>query len=425
MAHGEARGSGRAGGPSETRGHAARFRSALFVASSAGCALVGGCTAPAQQGAEPNLARNAQESQASAAREPIRAEPFGEIADSPVSLYTLVNRRGSRARITNYGGAVVSLEVPDRDGTLGDVVLGYDTLAEYLAGGSYFGAIIGRYGNRIARGAFTLDGVRHPLFVNSPPNSLHGGRFGFDKKVWSAEAYRSASGARLVLHYLSPDGEEGYPGDLDVQVTYTLNDEDALVIDYAATTSADTVLNLTHHGYFNLAGAGQGPVLAELLQIHASRFTPVDATSIPTGELRAVAGTPFDFTLPTPIGTHISDADEQLTFGKGYDHNFVLDQTEPGSLGLAARVSDPASGRTLTVYTTEPGLQLYTGNHLRGTGKQGKSYVARSGLALEAQHFPDSPNQPAFPSTELKAGERYTQRTVYQFGIEGEPARKP
>ncbi|HVZ32366.1 MAG TPA: aldose epimerase family protein, partial [Polyangiaceae bacterium] len=210
---------------------------------------------------------------------------------------------------------MVSLEVPDRNGTLGDVVLGYDTLAEYLAGGSYFGAIIGRYANRIARSVFTLDGVEHPLSVNSPPNSLHGGRFGFDKKVWSAQAHRSAAGAQLTLHYLSLDGEEGYPGDLEVEVTYTLNDEDALVVDYAATTSADTVLNLTHHGYFNLAGAGQGPVLAELLEIHASRFTPVNARLIPTGELRPVAGTPFDFTLPTAIGAHISDADEQLTFG--------------------------------------------------------------------------------------------------------------
>jgi aldose 1-epimerase len=425
MAQGEARGSGRAERSSEARRHGTHSGVAPAIALIAACSLSAGCSGPAQQGVEPKLAGNTQQPQISAAREPIRPEPFGEIGGTPVSIYTLVNHRGSSARITNYGAAVVSLEVPDRNGALADVVLGYDTLAEYLAGGSYFGAIIGRYANRIARGVFKLGGAEHPLFVNSPPNSLHGGRFGFDKKVWKADAYRSAAGAQLMLHYVSLDGEEGYPGDLDVQVTYTLNDEDALVIDYVARTSADTVLNLTHHGYFNLAGAGQGPVLAELLQIHASRFTPVNAALIPTGELRPVAGTAFDFTVPTPIGAHISDADEQLTFGKGYDHNFVLDQSEPGSLGLAARVSDAATGRTLTVYTTEPGLQLYTGNHLSGSGKQGKSYVARSGLALEAQHFPDSPNQRAFPSTELKPGERYTQRTVYQFGVEGEPATKP
>jgi aldose 1-epimerase len=376
-----------------------------------------GCSTRADAALDPKLPKNADPVEAAAA-EAIPAEPFGDLAGTPVSIYTLTNHHGLRARVTNYGGSVVSLEVPDRNGKLADVVLGYDTLAEYVASKAYFGALVGRYANRIALGAFTLARDRHQLSITHPPHTLHGGNAGFDKKVWAAQGYRSRAGSHLTLHYVSPDGEEGFPGELDATVTYTLSENDSLIIDYFATASAPTVVNLTHHGYFNLAGAGHGSVLEQRLQINAAEFTPVSSTSIPTGELRPVAGTPFDFTSPTPIGLHIADPDEQLRFGKGYDHNFVLRPHAPDRLGFAARVTDPVSGRTLDVFTTEPGLQLYTGNHLSGTGKGGLPYAARSAFALEAEHFPDSPNQPAFPSTRLLPGERYTQRTLYHFGTD-------
>jgi aldose 1-epimerase len=376
-----------------------------------------GCTAQAGGAIDPQPSEGEDRLQAVAA-EAIPPEPFGDVAGTPVSIYTLTNHHGLRARVSNYGGSVVSLEVPDRNGQFADVVLGYDTLAEYVAGKAYFGAIVGRYANRIAHGAFTLGGDEHRLTITHPPHTLHGGQNGFDKKVWAAQGYRSRAGSHLTLHYVSPDGEEGFPGELDATVTYTLSENDSLIIDYFATASADTVVNLTHHGYFNLAGAGHGPVLDQRLQINAAAFTPVDSTSIPTGELRPVAGTPFDFTSPTPIGLHIAEANEQLTFGKGFDHNFVLAPHAAGRVGFAARVTDPESGRTLSIFTTEPGLQFYTGNHLNGTGKGGLPYVARSAFALEAEHFPDSPNQPAFPSTVLRPGERYTQRTIYHFGTD-------
>jgi aldose 1-epimerase len=333
-----------------------------------------------------------------------------------VEVYTLVNNNGASAQITNYGGIVLSLNVPDRAGNLGDVVLGFDTLEEYVAGNIYFGALIGRYGNRIAHGKFRLNGVEYTLAQNNGPNSLHGGLKGFDRVLWNARLFDSPDGPALELTYLSPDGEEGYPGNLTVRVIYTFTHDNALKLDYTATTDQDTVVNLTHHSFFNLAGTGD--ILDHILTINADRFTPVDETLIPTGELRPVAGTPFDFTRPTPIGLRIDQADEQLACGLGYDHNWVLNNSD-GSLALAARVLEPGSGRVMEVYTTEPGLQFYSGNFLDGsvTGKGGQAYQQRTGFCLETQHFPDSPHQPHFPSTVLKAGQTYTSTTLYKFSV--------
>jgi aldose 1-epimerase len=348
----------------------------------------------------------------------ISRKTFGKTADGrPVYLYTLKNRHGMEVAITNYGGVVVALKVPDRNGRFADVVLGYDRLAGYESKEDpYFGAIVGRYANRIAQGRFTLDGKQYRLPINNPPNALHGGLRGFDKKVWKARASSDAAGQHLTLRYLSQDGEEGYPGALSVTVVYTLNDKNELRIEYAATTDKDTVVNLTHHSYFNLAGQGEGDILGHELTLFADRFTPVDATLIPTGELRSVAGTPFDFRRPHKVGERINQDDEQLQRGKGYDHNYVLDSGD-GKLALAARVVEPRSGRVMEVLTTEPGLQLYTGNSLDGSirGKGGKVYGPRSGFSLETQHFPDSPNHPDFPSTVLKRGERFHSTTVYRF----------
>jgi aldose 1-epimerase len=354
-----------------------------------------------------------------AAGEPtIARRPFGKTADgTEVDLYTLTNSLGMQASITNYGGIVVTLKVPDRDGNLGDVVLGYDTLDEYLAGSPYFGALIGRYGNRIAKGRFTLDGQQYVLARNNNENHLHGGIKGFDKVVWDARGMIDDRGLTLVLDYTSADGEEGYPGKLSVTVTYILPaDENLLRIQYRAATDKPTVVNLTNHSYFNLAGQGEGDVLAHELRINADRFTPVDEGLIPTGELRPVAGTPFDFNEPTAIGKRIGAEDEQLKFGGGYDHNWVLNRSDR-PLTLAATVYEPTSGRLMQVLTSEPGIQFYSGNFLDGSnvGKGGKVYQHRYGFCLETQHFPDSPNKPEFPSVVLKPGQEYSSVTVYRF----------
>lgn len=359
-----------------------------------------------------------EDSSPPATDEIVNEAPFGVAPDGQqVSVYTLTNANGVEARVTNYGGIVLSLRVPDRDGNLEDVVLGFDSLSAYVAGHPYFGALIGRYGNRIANGSFTLDGETYQLPRNNGPNSLHGGEQGFDKVVWAAEPFDNEEGQGVVLTYTSADGEQGYPGTLQARVTYTLTDNNELIFDYHATTDRATPVNLTQHTYFNLAGDGSGSILNHEMMLNASRFTPVDSTLIPTGELRAVEGTPFDFRQPTTLGARIGEDDEQLRFGLGYDHNFVLDGGGADSLALAARVYEPTSGRVMEVLTTEPGVQLYTGNFLDGslTGKNGAVYAHRTGFCLETQHFPDSPNQPAFPSTILQPGEEYTSRTVYRF----------
>lgn len=344
----------------------------------------------------------------------IKRSVFGKMPDGQeINLYTLTNSKGMQVGITNYGARIVSIIVPGRDGKKADVVLGFDNLEGYLGKDPYFGAIVGRYGNRIAKGEFKLDGVEYHLPINDGPNSLHGGTKGFDKQVWKAQ---EVDGNAVALTYLSKDGEDGYPGNLSVKVVYTLENSNELRIDYTATTDKDTVLNLTNHSYFNLAGAGNGNILDQVMMINASRFTPIDSTMIPTGELRSVEGTPFDFRKPTPIGARINDDNQQLKFARGYDDNFVLDRKGPG-LELAAGVYDPKSGRVLEVLTTQPGVQFYTGNFLDGTihGKGGKAYDYRSAFCLETQHFPDSPNHPQFPSTELKPGQTYQETTVFKF----------
>jgi len=354
---------------------------------------------------------------ASVSADSITRTPFGKTKNGQaVSLYTLTNARGAQVKITNYGGIVQSIRVPDRQGRLGDVVLGFDSIPRYEKDSPYFGALIGRYGNRIAKGRFTLDGKTHKLFVNNGPNSLHGGKVGFDKRVWKATTTKAAHGVGLALSLLSKDGDEGYPGNLDMRVVYTWTDDDALRISYTATTDEDTVLNPTNHTYFNLAGQGNGTVLDTRMMINASRYTPVDKTQIPTGALAPVAGTPFDFRRPHAIGERIGRPNPQLLIGKGYDHNFVLSGS---GLRLSARASSPRTGRVLTEYTDQPGVQLYTGNFLDGKlkGKGGKTYATRGAFCLEAQHFPDSPNHPEFPTTELKPGETYHQTTVYQFSV--------
>jgi len=349
----------------------------------------------------------------------IKKEAFGNTSDGPVDVYTIANSHGMEVRVTNYGGIIVLLRVPDKKGMPGDVVLGYDNLDGYLKNSPYFGAIVGRYGNRIANGKFTLDGVDYHLAKNNGPNSLHGGLKGFDKVIWHAEPFTNKEGSGLVLTYTSKEGEEGYPGNLKIKITYTVTDQNELQIDYEATTDKATPVNLTSHSYFNLAGEGNGDILKHELMLNADRFTPVDQTLIPTGELRPVKGTPLDFTKSTPIGARINDNYEQLLIGHGYDHNFVLNRKDEG-LELAARVHEPNSGRVLEVYTTEPGVQLYTGNFLDGTitGKHGHVYNKHAALCLETQHFPDSPNHPNFPSTILRPGQTYHSRTVYKFSIE-------
>ncbi len=346
------------------------------------------------------------------------AKLFGCMPDGvPVKIYTLRNKNGMEARILNYGGIIQSLEVPDKHGKLGDVVLGYDNLDDYLTNSPYFGALIGRYGNRIAKGRFTLDGVTYQLATNNGPNSLHGGVRGFDKVIWQAKPGRSDLGQTLQLTYVSHDGEEGYPGQLKVTALYTLTEDNAIRLDYTATCNKDTIVNLTQHSYFNLAG--QGNILGHIVYINADRFTPVDSTLIPTGELEPVAGTPFDFRTPTAVGARIHEDNEQLKFAGGYDQNWVINHPM-GELGLDARVTEPTTGRVLEVWSTEPGLQFYTGNFLDGTmkGKGGWVYQFRDGLTMEPQHYPDSPNHPNFPSTELKPGETYHNTIIYRFSVE-------
>jgi aldose 1-epimerase len=339
-----------------------------------------------------------------------------------VTLFTLANAHGMELRAVSYGGIILSLQVPDREGRLGDVALGYDDLAGYLAETPYFGAIIGRYGNRIGGASFPLDGEAYSLAANDGTNHLHGGRVGFDKVVWNTEPFENEEGVGVVFSRTSPDGEEGYPGNLSVQVTYTLTDRNELIFDYLATTDAATPVNLTQHTYFNLAGHGSGDVLGHHLLINASRYTPVDEGLIPTGELAPVEGTPFDFRTSHTIGERIESDDIQMVRGGGYDHNWILDREEAGEgePTLAVRVEEPTSGRLMAVYTTEPGVQFYSGNFLDGsiTGKDGVVYTHRTGFCLETQHFPDSPNQPGFPSTILRPGEEYRSRTVYRFSTE-------
>lgn len=344
---------------------------------------------------------------------PIRKDPFGRLPDGrAVEIYTLTNKAGLEARVMTYGAILVSLKVPDKAGVMADVNLGFDTLAGYLGTHPYFGAIIGRYGNRIAKARFTLDGVEYRLAANNNANTLHGGLRGFDKAVWTAEPVEPGNGPGLKLTYLSKDMEEGFPGNLAVTVVYTLTDAGELGIRYEATTDKATVLNLTNHAYWNLKGEGQGDILEHVLRLEADRITAVDSAAnlIPTGGIAPVAGTPFDFTAPHAIGERIAQVEG------GYDHNFVL-RSGGGTMALAARVEEPKSGRVMEVWTDQPGIQLYTGNFLDGTvvGKGGQAYQKHAAFCLETQHFPDSPNQPGFPSTALRPGEVYRTASVYKF----------
>jgi aldose 1-epimerase len=360
-----------------------------------------------------------QQTGSAAAKRGIARAGFGSTRDGrAVEIYTLTNAHGVEMRVITYGGIITSLKVPDRAGHLGDIVLGFDTIDEYLKDPPYFGALIGRYGNRIAKGQFTLDGKTFKLATNNGPNHLHGGVKGFDKVVWSAVPGEDPNGVSVTLSRTSPDGEEGYPGNLHATVRYTLTDKNELAIDYRATTDKATPVNLTQHSYFNLTDESND-ILGHELTIHASRYTPVDDTLIPTGELAGVQGTPFDFLKATAIGARIATDNAQLKNGRGYDHNWVLDRTGSG-LQPAARLVDPKSGRTLEVATTEPGLQFYSGNFLDGTitGKGGRMYKNRTGLCLETQHYPDSPNHPSFPSTILQPGQTYSSRTVFTFGVQ-------
>lgn len=373
-----------------------------------------GCSKPEPQQASASAAPAKEQARASVAR-----TNFGKLPDgTAVELFTLTNAHGMEVRVTNYGGIITSINVPDRNGTLADVTLGYDSLDGYLKSSPYFGAIVGRYANRIGKAQFTLDGRTYKLAANNGPNTLHGGIRGFDKAVWQAEVFERAGESGIVFTHTSPDGDEGFPGTLTTRVTYTLTDRNELAFDFHATTDKPTVLNLTQHAYFNLAGEGNGDVLGHELTINADRYTPVDATLIPLGELASLAGTPLDFRTQTAVGARIDNEHPQLKLGNGYDHNYVINR-QADELVLAARVVEPGSGRVLEVHTTEPGVQLYTGNFLDGTivGKSGQPYVRRGGLCLETQHFPDSPNKPAFPTTTLRPSEEYKSRTVYAFSV--------
>jgi aldose 1-epimerase len=351
----------------------------------------------------------------------IVSESWGEVEGEEVTLFTLTNANGMEVKITNYGGIITSVVVPDNQGEAENVTLGFDNLDDYVAGHPYFGNITGRYANRIARGTFTIDGEQFYLALNNNTNTLHGGVVGFDKVVWDAEEVSGEDGVGVKLSRVSPDMEEGYPGNLTVEVTYTLTDSDEIRIDYHATTDEATHVNLTNHAYWNLAGEGSGTTEGHVLTLMASNYTPVDASLIPTGEIAPVAGTPMDFTSGTAIGERIRDDFEQLVIGRGYDHNYVLDRpsADDTSLMVAATVVEPVSGRTLTISTTEPGIQFYSGNFLDATeiGAAGKMYRQGDGFALETQHYPDSPNQPDFPSTLLEPGEEFTSTTVYAFSV--------
>ena len=346
--------------------------------------------------------------------------PFGKTADGAgIDLITLRNLKGVEIRLMTYGGIILSIKTPDRDGVQDDIALGYDTAEKYFKNGTYFGVLVGRYANRIAKATFALDGKTYTLPANNGVNSLHGGTTGWDQKVWHSEEFQNAGGVGTTLSLTSPDGDQGYPGEVKASVKYTLTDDSRLVVDYDATSNAPTVINMTQHTYFNLAGSKANDILGHELMINADKYTPVDDTLIPTGELATVEGTPFDFRKSTKIGERIDQKNEQLTRGKGYDHNWVLNRTGDG-LSLAAIAKDSISGRTVEITTTEPGIQFYSGNFLDGTniGKAGKAYPHRGGFCLEAQHYPASPNPKSLPSTELRPGGKYVSQTVFKFGVE-------
>ncbi len=361
---------------------------------------------------------------APAAQASVIKSSFGTLADgTAVDLYTLTNAHGVEMRVTNYGGIVVSLKVPDKAGALGDVVLGYNRVDDYVKDTPYFGAIVGRYGNRIGGARFTLDGKNYQLTANDGVNTLHGGLKGFDKLVWTAAPVQRPEGVALQLSLTSKDGDEGYPGTLQMTVTYTLTDANALIVDYLAKTDKATPVNVTQHSYFNLAGEGVGTIDNHVMRIHADKYTPVVKGLIPTGELASVEGTPFDFRTPTAIGARIASTHPQMVLGGGYDHNWVVNWPAgmaADKLAPVVRVTEPTTGRTLEVESTEPGVQFYTGNFLDGhhVGKSNRPYVKRGAFCLETQHFPDSPNQPTFPSTIVRPGIDYQSRTIFRFGVE-------
>ena len=350
----------------------------------------------------------------------ISSEPWGSTAEGQVLRYTLTNGRGMRVRILTYGGIIQSIEVPDRHRHTANVALGFDNLPDYVAKSPYFGCITGRYANRIALGTFTLDGVTYHLPINNPPNSLHGGTVGFDKHIWATTPFRHGDEVGLVMRFTSPNGDQGYPGTLTATVTYTLTRNNGIRMDYRATTDAPTIVNLTNHTYWNLAGEGTSDIYDHRLFLNADHYTPVDPTLIPTGAIDPVAGTPLDFTHPTAIGARIRDGFPQLVIGRGYDHNWVLNRPDSTSMVLAARVVEPRSGRVLTILTDQPGIQFYSGNFLDGTlvGTSHHMYRQGDGFALETQHYPDSPNHPNFPSTVLRPGQVYHTSTIFQLGTE-------
>ena len=363
------------------------------------------CTPPSEEQEEPETQASVQES------------AFGTLSSGEaVQLFTLKNTSGMEVGIITYGGIITSIKVPDKEGNLGEVSLGFDSLEKYEGTHPYFGALIGRYGNRIAKGKFSLEKTEYELPVNNGPNSLHGGNEGFDKRVWEGQSFESEKGVGVKLSYFSEDGEEGYPGNLSATVLYTLTEDNSIVIDYSATTDAPTVVNLTNHAYFNLKDAGASDILGHELQIQAENITPVDETLIPTGELMSVEGSAFDFRTATAIGARIDAEEEQIEFGGGYDHNYVFARSGEG-LEKLITVYEPTTGRVMEVLTTQPGVQFYSGNFLDGsvTGRTGTVYNKRAAICLETQHYPDSPNQPNFPSTRLDPGQTYQQSTVYRF----------
>ena len=350
----------------------------------------------------------------------ITERSFGRLDDGrDVRIFTLKNTQGTELEIMDLGATIVSLKTADANGNLADITTGFDNPRQYQAGAGYMGALVGRYANRIANGSFSLDGQEYSLAVNNGDNAIHGGIVGFDKKIWETSYDSNQSESTLSLTLISPDGEEGYPGTVSARVTYILNDQNQLVIDYSATTDAATVINLTQHAYFNLNGQGAGSILDHEIMINADQYTPVDSESIPTGEIASVTGTPLDFRSAKLIGRDIDDDHEQMQFGSGFDHNFIINNSGADEIAMAASVFSPTTGRTLTVYTDQPGMQFYTGNFLNGSlvGKQGAVYQRRNAFCLETQHYPDSPNKPNFPSTVLRPGEEYKTRTVFEFGV--------